>query len=288
MRKDEDDNFQDMRSVEGIAKTIMFCLIAMIMITSFALPIIASVGERTVDLDNTGVRVSSFNEIGWEDAMDTFSPGAYMYIGSGGLAIYGMKDGAYTTEWLINAPVDTRYPEAIIFTNNTSELTVLNYNEDSNNYTQITRRATTTVGAYTLNFPESINLWIQDPNGKHILNTGNMYTMNPSDVTGYHVSTGLTMISNTSTTKVCTGTSMVATESIVNSETSMDSGDYYTIHDISYNNIDCDYYVGPLNVYHRENILEGTQVGAMIGMIPMLMLIGIVVFVARSLNRSDR
>ena len=83
MRKDEDDNFQDMRSVEGIAKTIMFCLIAMIMITSFALPIIASVGERTVDLDNTGVRVSSFNEIGWEDAMDTFSPGAYMYIGSG-------------------------------------------------------------------------------------------------------------------------------------------------------------------------------------------------------------
>ena len=66
-------------------------------------------------------------------------------------------------------------------------------------------------------------------------------------------------------------------------------GNGYHVNDITFNGVDCDYYIGPKYTdTYTENELDGTIVQSLIGIIPLLMIIGIVVFIARSRTMSDR
>ena len=68
------------------------------------------------------------------------------------------------------------------------------------------------------------------------------------------------------------------------------AGDGYHITSIEYNDQDCDFFIGPhYEDTYTESILDDVpQIGAMIGIIPLLIIIGIIVYVARNMTVSRR
>lgn len=74
-------------------------------------------------------------------------------------------------------------------------------------------------------------------------------------------------------------------------ETDIDrAGSGYHITDMEYNDLECDFFIGPqYSETYSESILDDApQIQAMISIIPLLMIIGIIVYVARNMTVSRR
>lgn len=272
---------------ENVAKVIVFALVAIVLITSFALPVLASVGERSATMTNTGVRVSEITELGYEEKMEEFGDGATLVLSVHGLDIMDIHGVKPAVNLISSEDYDTDYPIAFTHTNTmNANIWKWTFDPETHKTTSISISQTSTASTHILSFPNG--MWIQDPNGKHILSTGPVYASDPSSVIGYRIENGLVLAADTESAYLATGTGYPPTVSQGATTADMRSGDYYTINSISYENTTCAYYIGPISTTYSTNILEGTPVGAMIGTIPALILIGLVLYVARSMGRSDR
>lgn len=273
---------------ENVAKVIVFALVAIVLITSFALPVLASVGERDATVTNTGVRVSEITELGYAEKMEEFGDGATLVLSTYGLSIIDINGVKPSVNLISSDDYNTDYPIAFTYTNTmNANIHEWTFDPETHKTTSISRLQTISASTYILTFPEE-GMWIQNPNGKHILSAGPVYASDPSSVIGYHIENGLVLAADTESAYLATGTEYTPTVSQGASTADMRSGDYYTINSISYENTTCAYYIGPISATYSSNILEGTPVGAMIGTIPALILIGLVLYVARSMGRSDR
>ena len=292
---DDREEYSTPANPEGIAKIIVFALVSMIVITSVALPVLASVGERTGTESNTGVRMSCLTPEDWEDMIEIYddSPVPTLRLTGIGLYISGRINGVSEFTYLVHSEnYNTSYPIAFEYIHENSQY---NHNErmyvldtDTNRYTCTYYSQTTTGSSYQINPPvteiSTSELWYQDPNGSYIMNTGDM-NISSGSVLGIHIEVGKVLVADLERAKYVVSNVPEYGDSTVDKTS---HGGYETIESISYSGTDCTYYIGPINYTVSENVLEGTPMGAMIGIIPTLMIIGIVVFIAKSVRRSDR
>ncbi len=285
----EEKKYNDFgKGPEDIARTVVFMIVAVVIISSFALPVLASVGERSGSIYNDGVRVSEITELRYEEKMEEFGSGATLVLSAYGLDIIDINGVKPAVNLISSDDYNTDYPIAFTHTNTmNSNIWEWTFDQETKKTTSISRTQTTTASTHILSFPEN-GMWIQNPNGEHILSTGPIYANNPTSVIGYRIENGLILAADTESAYLATGTGGLPTVSQGTSTADMQSGDYTTIDSISFENITCTYYIGPISATYTSNILEGTQVDAMIGLIPTLMIIGVILYLARNLRRSDR
>lgn len=292
---DDREEYSTPANPEGIAKIIVFALVSMIVITSVALPVLASVGERTGTESNTGVRMSCLTPEDWEDMIEIYddSPAPTIRLGGLGLYISGRINGVSEVTYLIRfEDYNTSYPIAFEYIHENLQYVhnekMYELDADTNKYTCTYYSQTTTASVYQINPPiteiSTSELWYQDPNGSYIMNTGDM-NISSGSVLGIHIEQGKVLVADLERAKYVVSNVPEYGDSTVD-KTSHDG--YETIESISYSGTDCTYYIGPIDYTVSENVLEGTPIGAMIGIIPTLMIIGIVVFIAKSVRRSDR
>lgn len=292
---DEREEYSTPANPEGIAKIIVFALVSMIVITSVALPVLASIGERNGTESNTGVKMSCLTPEIWEDMIEKYddSPAPTLRLTGIGLYISGRINGVSEFTYLVHSEdYNTSYPIAFDYIHENSQY---NHNErmyeldtDTNKYTCISYGQTTTASSYQINPPvteiSSSEMWYQDPDGSYIMNTGDM-NISSGSVLGIHIEQGKVLVADLERAKYVVSSVPEYGDSTVDKAS---HGGYETIESISYSGTDCTYYIGPIEYTVSENVLEGTPIGAMIGIIPTLMIIGIVVYIAKSVRRSDR
>lgn len=285
----EEKKYNDFgKGPEDIARTVVFMIVAVVIISSFALPVLASVGERSESIYNDGVRVSEITELGYAEKMEEFGDGARLALSASGLNIIDINGIKPSVNLISSEDYDTDYPIGFTYTNTmNANIWEWTFDPETQKNTLISRLQTITASTHIISSPEN-GMWIQNPNGEHILSTGPIYANDPTSVIGYRIENGLVLAANTESAYLATGTGGLPTVSQGTSTVDMQSGDYTTINSISFENTTCAYYIGPISATYSSNILEGTQVGAMIGLIPTLMIIGVILYLARNLRRSDR
>lgn len=293
---DEREEYSAPANPEGIAKIIVFALVSMIVITSVALPVLASIGERTVTESNTGVRMSCLTPEGWEDMLEEYDEGTAVTLYLSGLGLYmsGRINGSPTMNYLVHfEDFNIQYPILFSRIHEVSDYVAYNecmltYDESTSKYISTTYIQVTTQPILAVTPPigdlSRSELWYQDPNGSYIMNTGDM-NISSGSVLGIHIELGKVLVADLERAKYVVSSVPEYGDSIVD-RTSHDG--YETIESISYSGTDCTYYIGPIEYTVSENVLDGTPIGAMIGIIPTLMIIGIVVYVAKSVRGSDR
>lgn len=287
----EEKKYNDFgKGPEGIARTVVFMIVAIVIVSSFALPVLASVGERSGTINNNGVRMSNLNDYDWQSIWDSFDEGtADFRLTSFGLGIRGQIDGEYVTKYLTEYDeFDLSYPIIMYHNVQPYQAYVLTRNTETNRYITTSYFEQTSSVVTIFWDPHEwgyYDFWFQDPEGKYVMNTGGMSYNEGDSVLGFYVGVGEAINFTLSDTWWCNGGSWFnVTPDIDSSE----KDGYTTLENVSYGGTDCQYYIGPLSATKSYNILEGTQVGAMIGLIPTLMIIGVILYLARNLRRSDR
>lgn len=285
----EEDDYNNLTGgSQSVIKVIVFALVSIIFINSFVLPVIASVGESTETEYNTGVRVSEISELGYEEQMEEFGENAALALTSKGLSII---DTGGTSQPIVLISIDNfdpTYPIAIINAGKDFpykyNMMTYTYNVDTHKYVYTSYYTSgTTLVAYLYN-PEN-GVWIQDPNGKHILTDDEIHTNDLSEITGYGVSYQQNVIYANTEQAFVQASGIPWGE--VTPTVDVDTGEYDTVNSISYQNITCDYYIGPLYATYTTNTLEGTPVGELINTIPTLIIIGVVLYIIRSIKRNE-
>lgn len=283
MDRNDDDRYNGFGSgPNAIIKIIIFALVGMIVITSVALPMLATIGERTVTYSNSGIRVINV----WEE-YDSLLSGydtdtTEIIWNSEGIWIGGEISGNENKVLIL--PKNELVIGPAIIIQSTGSGWLVEYNGE--NYTYITRGNSITLDNGILNIFSDDSVYSQDPSGGLIL-SDKMYAENLSDVIGFSMTTTYMLwVKNTAATLYVTGEGLSYGSAVFDSD---EIDDFYKIEDISYNDYDCQYMIGEEFSYtDTEDMLAGTNIGGLISTIPLLMIIGIVVFVARNMRGSDR
>lgn len=283
MMNEDDDRYNGFGSgPNGIIKVIIFALVGMIVITSVALPILATIGERTVTYSNSGIRMINV----WEE-YDSLLNGydtetTEIIWNSEGIWLGGEISGS-ENRVLILPKDDLVIGPAIIIHSGGSGWFV-EYNGENYTYTVPGNSFTQDSGILDIFSEDSV--YSQDPSGRLIL-SDKMYAENLSDVIGLSMTPAYVLwVRNTAATLSVTSEGISYGSAIFDSD---EIGDFYKIEGISYNDYDCQYIIGEEFSYiDTEDMLAGTNIKGLISTIPLLMIIGIVVFVARNMRGSDR
>lgn len=294
MMNDEKKHNDVGKGPENIAKVVIFAIVAIVMITSFVLPTITAVGERTDVITNEGVKVSSINQDTWDDMTSDYSSTPYIHLSNEGIYLLGYVNGVSTKRFLVHTEnYDTSYPVMFIGLKTTQQ--------DSITYDPIRGwyiSTTAIQGEIDLGpsmqfnpvyrFTDGGEIWYQDPNGTRLMTKDSLiYPDGESDIFGINVEYGVSLYADLDTALVFvsgSGTSTGASD-----VESVDHDGYKELNSISYLGHECEYYFGSSQGYtYTYNILDGTQVGSLIGTIPVLIIIGLVLHVARTMKRSDR
>lgn len=282
MDKNDDDRYNGFGSgPNAIIKIIIFALVGMIVITSVALPVLAAVGERTVTYSNSGIRMINV----WEE-YDSLLSGydsetTEIIWNSEGIWLGGEISGSENRVLILPKDELVIGPAIIIQSGGSGWL--VEYNGE--NYTFTVPGNSFTQDSGILNIFSDDSVYSQDPSGGLIL-SDKMYAENLSDVIGFTMTPYMLWVKNTAATLYVTGEGLSYGFADFDSD---EIDDFYKIEGISYNDYDCQYIIGEEFSYtDTEDMLAGTNIRGIISTIPLLMIIGIVVFVARNMRGSDR
>ena len=319
VKKDDDDV---MNSTSNVVKTVVFFIVAIVVVTSLAIPVLANVGTRTITED----RVNTATNYGesWEylsDVKEEFPDATYINFTASGITL---SNGSTETIIVSGGELDasSTRPIALFFYYDafqhsnvwgyfTFEFTTVPGYGDSYAYVehQIMEDMTEWFVAYypygqyyghSTHIESNGSYYIQNDDGRYIRTnhvfdflTGQenklvSYTMNEeSDVVWvsdliarYKVgSDGVYQSMNTAQADY---QSTVYEEGISRSNGATVQGAYveYTIapREVSYE----------YTYTETTNILDGTIIQPLIGMIPLLLLIGVVLAVAKKMRMTDR
>lgn len=300
---DEKDEYNTPNTPDNIAKIVVFAIIGLIVVTSVALPILAGLGIENHTVDNNGVRVSRMTAEKWDSLISQYDDSTAVTLSlssSMGMYLTGRINGVWSNEYLVSMDdFDYRYPIWIKYSFGSSLNVGLN-GEKVISYDMNISRFTMTSLIQTSNFDmiseelsnvnlDTLHFWYQDPEGDHVMNTGNMNIIS-DPVEGFRMSLGSLVVSDTTQAKYTT----VESEHITNEEFGTpiiekeSHANYTTIESMSFRGVVCQYYIGPISYSYTEDTLANTPIGTMIGIIPLLMIIGVVLFVVKQFKRSDR
>ena len=290
----DDDRYDNLTGgTHSVIKIIIFSLIAIIIINSFVLPTITAVGERTDVITNEGVKVSSINQDTWDDMTSDYSSTPYIHLSNEGIYLSGYVNGVSTKRFLVHAEnYDTSYPVMFIGLKTTQQ--------DSITYDPIRGwyiSTTAIQGEIDLGpsmqfnpvyrFTDGGEIWYQDPNGTRLMTKDSLiYPDGESDIFGINVEYGVSLYADLDTALVFVSGSGTSTG--ISDVDSVDHDGYTELNSISYLGYECEYYFGSSQGYtYTYNILDGTAVGNLINTIPMLMIIGLVIYVVRAVRNDD-
>ena len=290
--KDDDDRQTIGNATNNTIKLIIFAMVGLLVITSVALPILAQVGITTTTYSNNGAKVTDiYDEYGTE-----ISDG-YTVLKFESQGVYLVDSSDPTARILILKKSDfvSGYPLFIAKSISSPNMQVIEYANgqyikyDSGAYPGDTQETGIPATGYVS--------YIQDKAGKKVICQTPLYYEDINNVIGFGYY--YTNISDARARVYSNGLSgsyytySTGDGQAYGSETSV--ADYTEIEDfnrlngLSCHDLECMYYItDPVSYQTTENMLEGTTVGALIGMIPMLFIIGIVVYIARNMRGSDR
>lgn len=311
--KDEETGMNN--KMNGLVKVILFSMVGIILITSFALPIFSSIisMERQVNEWNDGVRVDTIDfEKAKQIAGEPIGNSVSLILDSEGINLQYYSTTDHTTKQTLLASIDslnTDYPVAFQIPpydasiNNLSSMAIATFSAP--NYTYASADSILTYHTITITVKSAYidaSVYYQSPNGNQMLTEGSINDTD-GEVIGFDVvydDFGLRVISDVADClhKVYTPsiddyvwtrdstTPNISTETITTAYGAYQhiSGISATVDGKTYN---CKYFIGDLYVTESEKNLTGT-LSSLIGIIPILLIIGIVMYVVRNMNISDR
>lgn len=294
----EDDNDDNKGLVGKVLSTVIFSMVAIIIISSLAIPMLSTVGDTTEHEYNSGVRIAKMDS----DYLQKFvNPTEFdidaIVLNSDGIGITGTQNGdSRTVTILPTSKMDMNYPVLINTMDGDTYKGFTTYERTPSGYIMKDVAQSSTGSTFTITEESTqmgTEIYIQDPNGTMTLNNGDMKTEDPlyADVWGFSVTTGRVVIADanrgTMITKSGDDPAQVwPSETVTPSITT--GNDYDTVNSIKYAGYTCTYYVGPIYVSYEENIIQGTPVGSMVGVIPLLIITGVILYVAKSMKKDAR
>ena len=293
MDGNDDDRYNGFGSgPNAIIKIIIFALVGMIVITSVALPILTQIGVTTTTYSNDGARVTDIYD---EYAAEISDGYTVLKFESQGVFLVDSSDPSARILILKKSDFVSGYPIFIAKALSTPYMQVIEYANgqyikyDSGAYPGDTQET----GIPTSGFVS----YIQDKAGEKVVCQTPLYYESISNVIGFgyyytNISESIARVYSNGLSgsyyTYSTGDGQAyGNETSVADYTEME--DFNRLNGLSCHNLECMYYItDPVSYQTTDNMLEGTTVGALIGMIPMLFIIGIVVFIARNMRGSDR
>lgn len=298
---ENEDDFGNMsQGPSGAVKTIIFIMVAVLIITTVAIPILASAGEVSTSHMNEGVRVSDLAE----KYGDYFAQGEdvnnyNIAFGSEGVTI-GNGTGAENRKTILtNDQIDVNYPVYMaygIYSDSTQLWVYFTYNDteytchqsQGGNLTESTWSDGASVSILGLTAQHH---FVQDPKGDYILTNGTLsYIGDDVTCTGFTISNEalLWVCGTDATLRRANSTPIfpIQTGTAIWNMTSDE--DINTLSDMSFNGVYTTYLIGPRGYTTSENIIDGSIIGTLLGIIPLLMIVGVVIYVVGRMNVSDR
>lgn len=300
---DEKEDYNMPNTPDNIVKIVVFAIIGLIVVSSVALPILAGLGIENHTESNDGAKVTRMTQEKWDDITAKYDNPANVSMNitaNTGIYIGGFINGEYKMEYLAHIEdFNPSYPVLVKYSFEPSEYIsssaeeTLTYSPDTQKFTTTTR--TQTISSSGTSFLmddidlDEISFWYQTPDGDRIINMGDM-SINGEWIEGFRIDIGSIVVADLQQAKYYDGSigDYGRTEYGSPSIERESHGDYSTIESLSYHGIACQYYIGPITYSYTENTLENTPIGTMIGVIPVLMIMGLVIFVVRQFNKSDR
>lgn len=181
----EDDEVQEKNIVTRIVTTIVFTMVAMIIVTSVALPLISTIGDRTETLTNTG---ATFTEITDTDEFRRYDSGSVNVVWNGNeVSLSGTISGvAHTDKILDKKDYNKDYPLILIHHTSGYMDTIVTYTQAPTAFTKFESGGSQIAQA---NGSESIagndSVYIQDPKGTLVMSKDGAYCSDPSQVVGF-------------------------------------------------------------------------------------------------------
>lgn len=284
MREDERE-----KPIERIVRTTMFAMVAVIIISSVALPMLASVGETTTVYTNSGTRMTYANDTYSELLASYDTDTAEIKCNSEGVYFGGEVSGVYQETIILSADDYAKGVPLFMIVSNVTNGWFLEYTGESPYLFTYTFAPGTTSDVTTFVvsiYPEEDNIYVQDPEGDlHIEKNGGYYP-DLDDVYGFSYGTDRYLQVIGTTAKLRTDTVTTGAADVEYDEV----GEGYHVTSIEFDGYGCDYMICPdYTVTVKGNVLDGWgPVRAMIGVIPVMIIIGAILVVVRRSGMSDR
>lgn len=267
----------------------MFAMVAVIIISSVALPMLASVGETTATYSNSGTRMSYANDTYSELLTSYDTDTAEIKCNSTGMYIGGKVSGVYQETMILSADKYVKGVPLLMIVSNVTNGWFLEYTGNTPYLFTHTFAPGTTNNVTMFNlsiFPEEDSIYVQDPEGDLHMEKNGGYYPDLDDVYGFSYGTDRYLQVVGTTAKLRTDTVTTGTADVEYDEV----GEGYHVTGIEFGGYECDYMICPdYTVTVESNMLDGWgPVRAMIGVIPVMIIIGAILVVVRRSGMSDR
>ena len=276
----------------NLIKIILFAIVGMVIITSVAIPVLAQLGTNTTTYSNNGAKMTDIYD---EYAAEISDGYTVLKFESQGVYLVDSSDPTARILILKKSDFVSGYPLFIAKSLSTPYMQVIEYANgqyikyDSGAYPGDTQETGIPASGYVS--------YIQDKAGKKVVCQTPLYYESISNVIGFgyyytNISESIARVYSDGLSgsyyTYSTGDGQAyGSETSVADYTEME--DFNRLNGLSCHDLECMYYItDPVSYQITENVLEGTTAGALIGMIPMLFIIGIVVYIARNMRGSDR
>ena len=287
-------------NMNGLLKIAIFSMVAVIIVATVAVPILANVGSYTKSEYNDGARIDFADADYFSGIIDEFSSAenVRMILNQDGFGLTGLIDAQpYTKIVLPVSKYDTRYPIVINGVGDSQYGMIYYYDTTTQKYTVTSILGSSEVEwTYVdpIAYPTDLPVWAQTSNGTKVITSEPLKFKTEEDRMG---SFGLTMqegkilIADTySHAYLATKDGSDPTVTTIGEPTVSitDGTDWDTINSISFSGSTCQYLIGVPSVSSSGNYIDGTQIGTLISIIPILIIAGIIVAIIKGKSMSDR
>lgn len=284
-------------NMNGLLKIAIFSMVAVIIVSTVAVPILSNVGTTTKMEYNEGVRVTDIFEK-YGDRLSAEDDSKMLIYGGDGVTLL------YDTDKRINiiekSEIDANYPVALIWQHLEGSLYIddwiyVTYDSSNDEYTSHSTGGQAW-GTHTWDGDSNSGMsifgghyFVQDPKGDYVLTHGSI-RYSEGNTHGVTMDAGhLLWIDNGNATMRTWNGSYFGTLSsgdAVYNQTESDG--IYTLTGMVFSTVPADWLIGPKGVSTTENYIDGTQIGTLISIIPILIIAGIIVAIIKGKSMSDR
>ena len=184
MSNEEYDD-QEKGAIGRIIKVIIFVMVGIILVTSIAVPVLTTVGDRETTLTNTGVPFSNITEKYTEKLHGYDSGTIEITWGDTGVFISGKQSGVTHSEKILDKKdYKTGFPLIMIHPTSGYTNIIVEYIKPTfTKYESGGERVIQSAGSQSISANDSI--YVQDPDGTLVLSKEGVYCSDPSQVIGF-------------------------------------------------------------------------------------------------------
>ena len=281
-------------NMNGLLKIAIFSMVAVIIVATVAVPILANVGTTTKTEYNEGVRVTDL----FEKYADILSPDDdSRMIVCGEEYVYLTYDTDKHLNIIAKNDINEDYPvyaywqhiEEPFYSDGWGYVTYSPSLETYSHHTTDGQAWHTWEGVGHGMSLFGGHLFVQDPKGDYVLAHGSVkYTDGKTSGITLTAQNLLWIENGTATMRTWNGSYF---GTLVNGNavyTQTESDGIYTLTGMSFNSVPANWIICQRGVTTTENYIDGTQIGTLISIIPILIIAGIIVAIIKGKGMSDR